>query len=747
MSQGKFSRPRPYREEDRQIEQAYRQVTGQAPVPKPSLPEDLESLPLYSEPEAPFSPPAEETLPVSVPPFADSQIPSPGTDWSPEAPEAASPQEFSENAFELPLDEDFWEADGDEEVWEEESGSFWDSMPEFLSRAADFFGENKKIALAGLCVAALVLIISIISVFFASTSDPYEHKILNNVYVAGVNLGGMTKSEAVTAVRQAADLRFSQEDMVLNLAGTELRLSPSETSVKLNVKSAVNAAYDYGRKGTNAEKEQAYLNSLNSTYTVPLSPYLDFNQRKVRERLEAYASDIGNTLTQTNYGLEGKQPALSADQFDETAPGQTLVIVMGTPGLKFDVGDVLDQILEAYGRYEFSAVIEGVEPAALPDPLDLKRVYDEFYIAPVDASIDPETRETTPASYGYGFDLEAAQALVNQAAYGEEIRIPMEYIEPEILEDDMLFTDILGQYQTAATRNEERNINLSLACQMLDGVILDPGETFSFNETVGQRTTGKGYRYAPIDKDSKETAVGGGVTQVSSTLYYSALLAGLDVRTHKSHDFPVSYIDYGLDADTSWDGPDLRFTNNTDSPIQIEAELSGGYVSIRLLGRDPRTHYIRLESRIQNTYVPDTEYQYFAFDNEQGYKDGDVIQEGRSGYQVSVFQLKYDRQSNSLISRDEISSIRYQTVHEILARVEPEPTTQPTTQPTTPPTTPTTVPATAPTTPTAAPTTQPTETTAPESTQPVTQPSESTEASGPASEESGVSSEDLDPAA
>lgn len=687
MSKGKFSSPRPHRQEDPEIKRVYRQMTGQEPIPDPvpeSIPEpiqkpksppsqnlgaetdmDLDALLSGQQPEKPVTPP-----PVPTPSSPSRQMPR----------HRFFPEEEPMEEEELPVDEE-----------PEDEDSFLNKASRFLDKAMDFCTRNKKIVLVSLCALALIIIVAFIAVFAASTADPYERKILNNVYVAGVNVGGMTKKEAVNVVRQSADSKLARTYMEVDLAGSELKITPVDAGVKLDVKAAVNAAYDYGRTGTNAEKGQAYLTSLSESYTVSLSPYLDINKQKIREVLEDFAASAGSTLTQTQYGLEGTQPELSADKLDKNAPGQTLVITMGTPGVKFDTDAVLDQILSAYGRFQFTVTVEDVEPTALPDPLDLDAVYLEFYIAPVDATVDIAAHKTIPASYGYGFDVEKAKAMVAQADYGQEIRIPMEYIEPEVMDDELLYRDILGEYQTSYSRSESRIRNLELACKALDGFVLDPGKTFSFNDVVGQRTTGKGYQYAYVGNGIEEESVlGGGISQVASTLYYCALLSDLKVTTRYNHDHPMSYIDYGLDADVQWNSRDLKFQNTTSYPITIHAEAAGGYVTVRILGTDLRSYYVRLESRIENTYAPDTKYEDYKYDNPDGYKDGDVLQEGQNGYLVRSYLLKYDRNTNELLSRDKITDSEYKSVAEIVARVEEEPTEAPTQPPTEPPTQPTT---------------------------------------------------------
>ncbi|HCP71420.1 MAG TPA: hydrolase, partial [Clostridiales bacterium] len=173
--------------------------------------------------------------------------------------------------------------------------------------------------------------------------------------------------------------------------------------------------------------------------------------------------------------------------------------------------------------------------------------------------------------------------------------------------------------------------------------------------------------------------VGGGICQVSSTLYCSTLLADLEIVSRTNHGFPVSYISYGMDATVSWRSPDFKFRNNTNYPIKIEASVSGGYVNVQILGTDEKDYYIEMSYVISETYKPETEYKDFKPDNPEGYKDGDVIEEGTTGYLVKTYKSKYSKATGALISKDFVANSRYKTVNTVVARVE-EPT-EPTTEP------------------------------------------------------------------
>ena len=671
---GKFSQPRPHRDEERAIEEAFRQVTGQSAPPRPRKPE-----PVSRETQS-FDP---ITDPVTFAPATDDFDIVFEDDLS--IPEAAPPPPPAP-----------------------EPEAFGDRAGAFLGKAIAACMENKKILLVGLCGLALVLILGFMSIFFLSTSDPYEKTILSNVFIADVNVGGMTKDEAVSAVKQATAHTYPVLDMVIHLEGKELRLSPKDTGVTLDIKAAVNAAYDYGRTGTAAEQEQAYQDSLTGNHIIGLLPYLELDQDYIRTVLEEYEQTTGSTLTQTSYGLEGGLPDLKNQNFDPAkSPAQTLVILMGTPGIDFDTEAVFDQILDAYSLHSFLVTVEGLDTTSEPDPVDLQAIYDEYYVEPVNATMNLQNYVVIPGSYGYGFDMELAKKLIQEADFGEEVRIPMEYIEPAVLNAEMFFQDELAYYETPYRDRGNLQTNLTIACQAINGTVLNPGETFSFNDIVGQRTSAKGYKYADDQIGTEKNRIlGGGISQVSSALYYCALVSDLEVTSRTAHAYVPGFSDYGLDAAVGWTSPDLKFTNTHGLPIRIDAKTADGKVQITIMGTDEQDYFVAMDYEISATRAFDTKYRDYKVDNEEGYKDGDIVQEGAVGYIIKTYRLKYDDKTGELISRDFVITTQYSSQPKIIARV-PTPTEAPTEEPTE---TPTEAPTEAPTEqPTEKPTEQPTE--------------------------------------
>ena len=603
----------------------------------------------------------------------------------------------------------------------------WDDQGEdepitFAERLMGFVDDHRKGVLVGLCAAAAVLLVSIVLVVFFSvggtTNDPYGNRILNNVMVAGVNVGGMTRSEAVTAVKRATANTFTKQDMVVQFSEETLALSPKKTGAKLDVSAAVDAAFSYGRTGTQSEQKKDFQDSLTGNHTIGLLPYLELDKEYIQQELNEYAGKYAGEFTQSGYTLEGEKPDLSAESFDENAPCQTLVLTLGTPGFGLDIQELYAKILDAYSMNVFLVEVGDVPENAEPDPLDLDAIYAELYVAPVDSSIDPNTYEIVAGTYGYGFDLEKAKALLAGCQYGDTLRVSMEYIAPAEAED-ILFRDVLGSCETPHTSNENRNTNLRIVCQTLNGMILEPGETFSYNEALGQRTAEKGYKMAPAysGQDLKDS-LGGGICQGSSTLYYCALLADMQIVERVNHGFPASYIDLGMDATVSWGSPDLKFKNTSEFPVKIQAEVSGGYMKMKILGTDTRDYYIKMEYEITGTSEPETIYEEHR--EGEGYTDGQVLQSGKSAIYVKSYKLKYDKETGKLLSKDFETRSHYQSKNEIVVRIIKDETKPSETQPTE-----TTTEATESTTQAAESTTQATESTT-QATESTTQATEST---------------------
>ena len=202
------------------------------------------------------------------------------------------------------------------------------------------------------------------------------------------------------------------------------------------------------------------------------------------------------------------------------------------------------------------------------------------------------------AQNGYTVDRDAVaekiQAAIASGDYTAQIPVVGEVVKADA-QANLAAYKIIGTFTTKTTSNKVRNKNIELACEKLNGTILAPGQEFSFNNVVGERTAAKGYGAAAAYNDGEVVQeIGGGICQVSSTLYNAVLRAGLKTTKRQSHTFSPNYVTPGMDATVSWGGPDYRFanvaaiaaySNSQTYSIGIKAHYADRTVTVSIYGR------------------------------------------------------------------------------------------------------------------------------------------------------------------
>ena len=561
-------------------------------------------------------------------------------------------------------------------------------------------GAGKTLPIIAIFACVLIIAIAIYAINTYTVFFNSNGTILDNVKVAGVDVGGMSQEEAISAVQAATDNTYTQTPMVVRIENEQIEL-PTSYCGTLDVKAAVRDAYRFGRIGTASQREKEQTIAATSGYTVDLTPYLDLNEVAIQDAINQIGKKYSRTPTQSTYTVTG------------TAPNHKLVINLGVAEYGLNLSELYDSVLEAYSNNVF--LYEAQCGLIEPDPIDLAAILEQYYVAPIDATFDKETFDIIEEQEGYGFDIAKAEEIIRETPYGNTVKIPFENLKPEVTAESLsalLFRDTLSSYTTRGGSQYNRNNNLRLACEALNGVVLLPGEVLSYNETLGERTAERGYLPATVYSGGQSVSgLGGGICQVSSTLYYCALLADLEIVDREEHGFTVSYLPLGMDATVSWGTYDFCFKNNMDYPIRIEATASGASTTITLVGTDTRDYYVEMEYEVVGYFGFETVYETMPADNPEGYKDGDVITSPFTGYDVKTYRCKYSKATKELISRDYEDRSVYSSRDKVICKIEGETTP---TEPTTPPTIPVVPPTTEPTVP---PTTEgtepPPETTAP----------------------------------
>lgn len=521
-----------------------------------------------------------------------------------------------------------------------------------------------------ICLLILCLVLSVgiaAVILFQGNSDPLDNKIMTNVYVAGVDVGGMTKEEANDAVNTAISSNYADGTMVVELGTSQLLLSSSFTRPSLQVHQAIDAAYACGRTGNASQRREEFRNAQYTPVKISLDQFFSVDSDYIRSTVSNFISGFTSEYSPSSYTLEGEMPSLNADDFDSSAPCQTLVLEIGTPGGVFDLDGICRAIYEGYCENNFQVVVPSEYLPQFPEKLDIDAIYQQLHVDAVEAVEKPDSGEVVPGSCGYTFSLEDARAELNSADYGQVLSIPMEYVMPEKLEINGSFVETLSSFSTPVSTNDAYNQNMKLLCKQLDGLVLEPGDTFSFDAFFKDRTEAAGYQVAPRHGDHcADQEVGGGADQVATTLYVAAMTADLTVTQKNSADHLCDYTMKGTELSVSANWQDLKLSNSLKIPVKIRAKATDKQVTIRVLSEEALDYYIKLETKEGYT-IPHGTTSVFR-KAADGYTSGQVLFEGIDGCQITLQRIKYDKATNAEISRT-TESVQSRPVHTTIVNV------------------------------------------------------------------------------
>lgn len=265
------------------------------------------------------------------------------------------------------------------------------------------------------------------------------------------------------------------------------------------------------------------------------------------------------------------------------------------------------------------------------------------------ATFDPNTRSFsfTDEQPGVTIDSNALYneviAKLDQGAVGATISVTAQITTPAVTKADMMNNfKLIAAYTTNTTSDKRRNNNINLACQAINGRALMPGEEFSFNDSTGERTTDKGYQSAgAIASGQSIEEVGGGICQVSSTLFNAVARADLEIVSRSPHAWPSTYVNYGQDATVNWPHLDFKFKNNKTTPVFVISYYKDRKCSAEIWGMTLGTGItIDLDSKIIKTMDPPSDILYRQNTSLPAGASEEVVK-ARTGYVVETYKVWY----------------------------------------------------------------------------------------------------------
>lgn len=504
--------------------------------------------------------------------------------------------------------------------------------------------SHKGLIITLVVVSVLLAAIAVGLILWADSVTASDTN-LPGVYVGSTNVGGLTEKETLELLKgQQWDKSVSGTMTVQLPAEQSFRIDYIRSGAVLTAESAAAAAYRYGHGSNKFDNLKTYISSLMTPVDITegdKSLNRDYIMALVTRALERFDKHIGD----------------GSYTVDEAA--SEMVYIKGAGQIKLDAEDVYAKAVEGLKALESS--VSYALPAQDVTAPDFNALHTELMREPHDAYYDKETGEIVPDVKGFAFDVSEAESLWNAAGLLEEVRIPVKIDMPEMTAEQLvasLFRDKLGSQTTLYTYSSDARINnIKLCAAKLNGLVLNPGEEFSFNGTIGQRTTEAGFKAAAAYNDGQVVQeVGGGICQVSSTIYCAAMLAQMTTVERTCHMFVVTYLPYGLDATVSWPGPDYKFRNDRDYPVKIVAYCNDAdkSITIEIWGTDVDGSYVELTSgygyRYDSTY-PDVVIGYSAVSYRNIYdKDGNLIDrvfEASSSYDLHEDEIKWPEPSES----------------------------------------------------------------------------------------------------
>lgn len=510
--------------------------------------------------------------------------------------------------------------------------------------------KSKAPVVIGILLVALLGAYAGLCAYAASLETFYPNRHIN-----GVEVGGLTADQA-------------QERLQTQLLAQMVKVTDAETGDVLDMVTlrdlgyteesfAGDAAWWLGeqRRASFLEKGWAFLNTVTGRWPGG-SNWRDFDETALHAAAARIAADYAEPPVHASYEVvEGAirvTKACDGRRLDETALREALRAV--------------HEYYNADYRVEVSFV---TDPART---LTAQQLYDAVHGEMKNASYDIESGTILPETLGADFGVRSAQDLLDAAAPGETVTISARIEFPAVTAkklEEVLFRDVLGECKTRVTGTTARRTNVRLAAEKIQGYVMNAGDVFSYNETVGKRTAEAGFQPAPAYvKGETVDEIGGGICQVSSTLYYACLRGNLAITERYAHRYVPAYIDWGMDATVSWGGPDYKFTNDTLYPIRIETVYEGGWLTVRLLGTNVDGIYAKMTNEVLSRTDWETEY---VEDETIAPGTEEVKTTPYTGYKVKSYRHVYDKDGNLISSAFEADS-NYKVRNKVILRAPGE---------------------------------------------------------------------------
>lgn len=444
--------------------------------------------------------------------------------------------------------------------------------------------KSDVLVIFGILLAIVILLVAVVYGTFSIMTEK-STTIAKGVYIKNIDVSGLTKEQAKEKINNYIS-SVIPEEIKLTHNGFETSLSTSQLSIYFNTDEAVNMAYNIGKTGNIFQKNLTILQTRLSKTTIDPGFSIDMDQLK--KDLEDISSKLPDKIIESSCYIDGNK----------------LIITKGKAGKTVKVDDSAKYIKQAINDLKIeNNSLELLTEDSTPKEIDLDAVYNEIHKEPVNAYYSQNPYVVHPSENGMDFSITLDEAKNMLKEEKDEYVVPLKVLYPSVTTNMIgteAFPDLLSEFSTKyAASNKNRTTNLILAAKKINGTVLMPGETFSYNKVVGARTIQAGYKEAPIYVSGRvEDGIGGGICQITTTLYNAVVYANLDIVERSNHQFVPSYAGPSRDATVVYGAIDFKFKNNRDYPIKIACSVSGGIANFKIWGLKSDNDYeVQISSR------------------------------------------------------------------------------------------------------------------------------------------------------
>ena len=521
--------------------------------------------------------------------------------------------------------------------------------------------DNKKRKIIVACIISFVifLILMLACTGFALLNIN-NSKVMTGVTIDGIDIKGLTREQTEQKIKEEVQNNL-EEEIQLNIENTQYSIKLNQIEVEYDAQKAVQEAYEVGRKGNILVNNFDILKSIVRGTDVELD--FEYNEELLNEIISDITVKVPNAIVDTDYYIEDTK----------------LIITKGKAGNSIDKDKLKEEIVNKIKNNDSSAIkVELIYTE--PNEIDIDKIYKEVYKEPKDAYYTKDPFEIFPHVNGIDFDIEKAKDIIKEDK--EEYEIELKITEPKVTTDQLgteAFPNLLSSFSTRYDASQVgRSKNLRLAAEKINGTVLKPGEIFSYNKVVGERTIAAGYTEAAGYAGGKVVpTLGGGICQISTTLYDAVVYANLDIVERRNHMFLTSYVGAGKDATVVYGSIDFKFKNTRNYPIMINASVKNGIAKVDIYGVKEEVEYeVEISTKILS-YIPYS----VKYETNKSLKEGTekVTQNGMNG--VKSITYKILKLNGQQVSSTVLSTDTYDPMNKIIEKGPEKTTTTTSTKP------------------------------------------------------------------